>query len=131
MVFGLLSLEKKRLHRDLTVAFQYLKEAYKKDGNRLLLRACCNRTRGDGFKRKEGRFRLDLRKKLFTLRVMRPWPRLPREVGDAPSLEPFQAGLDEALSTLIWVEMSLPMAGWLDWTALKGPFPPRLFSVML
>jgi len=77
-------------------------------------RAGGDRTRGDGFKLKEGRFRLNLRKKLFMLRVARPWPRLPREVGDAPLLEPFQARLDGALSTLTWLEMSLPMAG--GWT---------------
>jgi len=41
---------------------------------------------------------------------------LPREVGDAPSLEPFHARLDGALSSLIWLEMSLPMVGgWTGW----------------
>ena len=53
------------------------------------------------FKLKEGRFRLDIRKKLFTMRVLRPWHRLPREAVDAPSLEVFKAKLDGALSKLI------------------------------
>jgi len=83
-------------------------------GSTWFSRACSDRKRGDGFKLKEGRFRLDLRKKLFTLRVVRPWPGLPREVGDAPSLEPFQARLYGALSTLSWLKMSLLMAG--GWT---------------
>ncbi|KFP19556.1 hypothetical protein Z169_00427, partial [Egretta garzetta] len=53
-----------------------------------------------GFKLKEGRFRLDIRKKFFTVRVVRHWNRLPREAVDAPSLEAFKARLDEALSSL-------------------------------
>ena len=51
---------------DLIAAFQYLKGAYKKDGDKLLSRACSNRTRGNGFKLKEGRSRLDTRKTFFT-----------------------------------------------------------------
>ncbi|KFV03362.1 hypothetical protein N340_11715, partial [Tauraco erythrolophus] len=54
-----------------------------------------------GFKLKDGRFRLDLRKKFFTLRVVRHWNSLPREVLDAPSPEVFEASLGEALSNLI------------------------------
>ena len=86
----LFSLEKRRLQGHLTEAFQYLKGAYKKDGDRLFSRACSNRTRGNGVKLKEGRFRLDRRKKFFTMKVMKHWNRLSREVVDAPSLETFK-----------------------------------------
>ncbi|KFZ67653.1 hypothetical protein N338_12012, partial [Podiceps cristatus] len=55
----------------------------------------------NGFKLKEGRFRLDIRKKFFTLRVVRHWGRLPREAVDAPSLAVFKARLDGALSSLV------------------------------
>ncbi|KFQ95262.1 hypothetical protein Y956_10464, partial [Nipponia nippon] len=55
----------------------------------------------NGFKLKEGRFRLDIWKKFFTLRVVKHCNRLPREVVDAPSLETFKARLDGALSNLI------------------------------
>jgi len=53
---GLFSLEKRRLQGNLTVAFQYLKGAYKKDGDKIFSRAYCDRTRGNGFKLGEGRF---------------------------------------------------------------------------
>jgi len=64
-------------------------------------RACSDRTRGNSFKLKEGSFRLDKRKKHFTVRVVRHCKRLPREAVDAHSLEVFQARLDGALSNLV------------------------------
>ena len=73
--------------------------AHKKDGERLFTRACSNRTRGNGFKLKEGRFRLNIGKKFFTLKVVRHWNRLPREAVDAPSLQVLKVMLDGALST--------------------------------
>ena len=48
--------------------FQYLKGANRKDEDRLFCRPCSDRTRGNGFKTKENRFRLDIRKFFFTVR---------------------------------------------------------------
>ena len=83
------------------MAFQYLKGAYRKACEGLFTRVYSDRTRGNGFKLKEGRFRLDLRKKFFTVRVVRRWHRLPREAVAAPSLEVSKARLDGAWSNLI------------------------------
>ncbi|KFV42552.1 hypothetical protein N341_12867, partial [Tyto alba] len=55
----------------------------------------------NGFKLKEGRFRLDIRKKFFTVMVVRHWNGFPREAVDAPLLEVFKARLDGALSNLV------------------------------
>ncbi|KFV63854.1 hypothetical protein N307_00156, partial [Dryobates pubescens] len=55
----------------------------------------------NGSKLEKGRFRLDIRKKFFTIRVVRQWNRLPKEVVEAPSLEFFKARLVVALSNLI------------------------------
>ncbi|KFP72815.1 hypothetical protein N310_02194, partial [Acanthisitta chloris] len=54
-----------------------------------------------GSKFKGGMFRLDMRKRFFTVRVVTHWNRLPRELVDAPTLAVFKVRLDEALSNLV------------------------------
>ena len=69
--------------------------------NQLFTRVDNDRTGGNGFKLKETRFKLDVRWKSFTKRVVRCWNRLPREAVDTPSLEVLMARLDGALDNLI------------------------------
>ncbi|KFU84010.1 hypothetical protein M959_09492, partial [Chaetura pelagica] len=98
---GLFSLEKRRLQGDLIAAFQYLKGAYKKAGEGLFTRESSDKTKYNYFKLKEGRFRLDIRRKFFTMRVVRCLNMLPREVVEAHSLEVFKARSDEVLCNLV------------------------------
>ena len=78
-----------------------MKGAYEQEGERLFTRVDSDRTRRNGLKLREGRLRLDIRKKFFTQRVVTHWNRLPKEAVDAPSLEAFKTRLDVALGSLV------------------------------
>jgi len=78
-----------------------LKGTYEKEGERRFTRFSRDRTKGNAFKLKEGRFRLDISKIFFSMMAVRHWHRLPREAVAAPSLAVFKARLDGALSNLI------------------------------
>jgi len=121
-----LSLKKRRLWGDLVADFQYLKGVYKQE-EWLLMRADSDRTRGNGFKLRQGRFSLDIRRKFFTQRVVPHWNKLPQEAVDAPSLEAFKARLDVALGSLVWWLATLHIAGGLKLDDHCGPFQPRPF----
>ena len=96
---GLFSLEK-RSCVETSELLPVPQGGYKDAAEGLFIRDCSDRTRGDGFKLKQGKFRLDIRKKLFTVRVLRRWHRVPREAVAAPSLAVFKARLDGAWSNV-------------------------------
>ena len=98
---GLFSLEKKRLRGDLNNVYKYLKRGRQRDMVNLFSAGCRDRTRGNGHKLEHRKFRTDMQRNFFTVRVTKHWNRLPREFVGSPSLEMFKTHLGTDLCNLL------------------------------
>ena len=116
---GLFSLEKRRLWGDLIVAGLYLEGAYKQEGSDCV-QSLMGTGQGNGFKVKERRCGLAVRKQSCCQRAVRRWHCCPESCG-APSLQALEARWDGALGSLSWWGAALPMAGGGTGWALSSP----------
>ena len=98
---NLFSLQKRRLRGDLVACDKLVRGDQQALGESLFHRALPGVTRNNGHKLVDSRFRLDTRRRYFTVKAARIWNQLPREVVLAPTLGVFKRRLDVHLAGVV------------------------------
>lgn len=83
-------------------------------------------TQGSGRNLCQSRFKLNIRKKFFSLRVVKHWKRLPR---DAPCLSVSKRHLDNALNYILYLFICPEAVRQLDKMIFQGLFHPS-YSIL-
>lgn len=122
---GLSALEKRRPRGHLWSLCSFLRRGSREGSADLFLPVSRLHGCGSGSKQHQGRFKLDNKEYLFTVRVVKHWNSLPIEVVGESSLAVFKTHLSNALiksSPLLFCSLSLP---------LLFPLPPLLLFSLL
>ncbi|XP_053315740.1 uncharacterized protein LOC128483538 [Spea bombifrons] len=90
----LYTLEKRRLRGDMITLYKYMQGQYKELFSDLFINRNIQRTRGHPLRLEERRFHRRQRKGFFTVRTIKVWNSLPREVVLSNTLDTFKRGLD-------------------------------------
>ena len=98
---NLFSLHKRRLRGDLVACYKLVRGDQQALWESLFPQALPGVTRNNGHKLAEGRCRLDIRRRYFTVRAARIWNQLPSKVVLAPTLGVFKRRLDEHLAGVV------------------------------
>ncbi|CAM4513742.1 unnamed protein product [Caretta caretta] len=98
---GLFSLTKRRLRGDMIALYKYIRGINTREGEELFKLSTNVDTRTNGYKLATRKFRLEIRRRFLTIRGVKFWNSLPREVVGAKDLSCFKIKLDKFMEEMV------------------------------